>query len=71
MSDAATPPADDLDRDRADQPDREDRVHLDPHEQPNAPNRLPETEHVGPDSTSRDEPSDRDELDQPDRRIEP
>jgi hypothetical protein len=69
MSDATTPPAHDIERDPPDDASVQERVDLDPHEQPNAPNRPPETEYVGPggtgDSTSSGV-SDDDELDRPD-----
>jgi hypothetical protein len=74
MSEAAMPPADDVAGDQPDEAQVQERVDLDPHEQPNAPNRAPQTESVGPDvsdSTSVDAASDDDELDRPDNVVRP
>jgi hypothetical protein len=74
MSEAAMPPADDVAGNQPDEAQVQERVDLDPHEQPNAPNRAPQTESVGPhlsDGTSVDAASDDDELDRPDNVVRP
>jgi hypothetical protein len=74
MTEAAMPPADDVAGNQPDEAQVEERVDLDPHEQPNAPNRAPQTEHVGPDpsgGSSVGTASDDDELDRPDNVIRP
>jgi hypothetical protein len=75
MTEAAMPPADDVAGNQPDQAQVEERVDLDPHEQPNAPNRAPQTESVGPGpndaSSVRTAVSDDDELDRPDNAVRP
>jgi hypothetical protein len=69
MSEAAMPPADDVVGNQPDEAQVKERVDLDPHEQPNAPNRTPQTESVGPDASDGSgvgAASDDDELDRPD-----
>jgi hypothetical protein len=69
MSEAAMPPADDVAGNLPDEAQVKERVDLDPHEQPNAPNRAPQTESVGPDAgddSGVGAASDDDELDRPD-----
>jgi hypothetical protein len=69
MSEAAMPPADDVAGNQPDEAQVKERVDLDPHEQPNAPNRAPQTESVGPDANDGSgvgAASDDDELDRPD-----
>jgi hypothetical protein len=74
MSEAAMPPADDVAGDQPDEAQVQERVDLDPHEQPNAPNRAPQTESVGPDPSAGPSVaavSDDDELDRPDNVVRP
>jgi hypothetical protein len=74
MSEAAMPPADDVAGNQPDEAQVQERVDLDPHEQPNAPNRAPQTESVGPDpsdGTGVGAASDDDELDRPDNAVRP
>jgi hypothetical protein len=74
MSEAAMPPADDVAGDQPDEAQVQERVDLDPHEQPNAPNRAPQTESVGPDASGGSgagAASDDDELDRPDNVVRP
>ena len=74
MSEAAVPPADDVVGNQPDEAQVQERVDLDPHEQPNAPNRAPQTESAGPhpsDDSSASAASDDDELDRPDNVVRP
>jgi hypothetical protein len=74
MTEAAIPPADDVAGNQPDQAQVQERVDLDPHEQPNAPNRAPQTETVGPDASDASSvgtTSDDDELDRPDNVVRP
>jgi hypothetical protein len=74
MSEAAMPPADDVVGNGPGEAEVKERVDLDPYEQPNAPNRAPQTEQVGPGQPG-DTPvgaaSDDDDLDQPDTFVRP
>ena len=69
MSEAAMPPADAVGENRPDEAQVNERVDIDPAEEPNAPNRGHQPEYVRhdlKDDSSLDEPSDSDALDRPD-----
>jgi hypothetical protein len=70
MSEAAMPPADDVAGNRPEEAQVQERVDLDPREQPNAPNRAPQTEYVGP-GPEGGTTADGDELDEPDNVARP
>jgi hypothetical protein len=75
MSETARPPAaEEVGENLVDEAQARERVDLDPHEQPNAPNRDHEAEYVRhdqKDDSSVDQASDSDELDRPDNSVNP
>jgi hypothetical protein len=75
MSETARPPAaEEVGENLVDEAQARERVDLDPHEQPNAPNRDHETEYVRHDQnddSSGGQASDDDELDRPDNVVNP